>query len=143
MKRKQSKQANTGLTVKEYNWGSMFHGSKAVLIRAGLAKPEHFKFRKGEPSKGHWLPLDWSERYNNAISTAGPMPLRWDAVISEGWPEAEYAVSVSYNNEDMGFRERAEHALIALQAAVKMVAQIAPKPVHVQLGYKVEPKGKS
>lgn len=140
----------SGINVTGFNWGSLFTGTKPQLIAAKLAKPEHFKIRKGDSSQRYWLPLDWDEKYKEAVF--GPrlglyadIPPRWDAEVSVGCgPDGGglYNVSVSYNNDrDMAFRQRAEHALIALQAAVKMAARIAPVPVHEQLGFKVEPKG--
>lgn len=52
-----------GVTVTDYTWGANFKGTKAALIAAGVAKPEHFRgvtfSRDGDL---FWLPHDWSER---------------------------------------------------------------------------------
>jgi hypothetical protein len=143
MKRKQrkAKQQASNITVEQFNWGSLFKGSKEALISAGLAMPEHFKFKKGSAGKKYWLPFDWEKKYSEACygPNFGPVPPRWDAHVSDSLNiiPGQYSVHVEYDIvSDLNVRQRVAQAMTVLRTAVELVESIAPVPVSEQLGFK-------
>ena len=124
------------VTARDLNWGAIFTGTKAALIRAKLVPPKYrFPSPNGKEGEKYTLPLDHHERYTQAVygPNFGPIQPTWDArVIS--WGKDEYEVWAQFNPEhDLNIRERAEQATIALQAALKMVQDIAPRPLSVSI----------
>lgn len=147
MKRKPSNkpQSQAAVTAEDFNWGTIFTGTKAALVKAGLM-PQDCKIPKlGHVGEGYWLPLDWTERYNAACfgPDFGPIPPRWDAeVINNDGPQS-LSVRASFNpDQDLNVRERAEMATIALKAALRMVEEIAPRPLSVSIPAAIKAKRK-
>lgn len=135
-----------GVKVEDFNWGAIFTGSKAALIKAGLvsaqlvpAKGKHKQYR---------LPLNHSDGYMAACygPTWGRIPPAWDASIGEGDEKGTYAVKVSFDwVRDMNIRERTERAFeemnrpdVNMALLRHMVAEIPPLPLSVAVPDQIE-----
>lgn len=141
-KGRRSQVQKSGLTIGDYNWGSLFKGTKAALIKAGLVAPKDIPNRIGWEKK-YTLPLDHHERYTEAVygPDTGPIPPSFKADISRTGTD-EYQVSVSFDYvRDLAVRERADQALTILRALISMVESIPPVPVSQQLGIKAQKVG--
>lgn len=144
--KKSSKQGNTtskavkpdlfNVTAEDYNWGTIFTGSKAALIRSKLAPA---KFKSGTEYR---LPLDHSERYMIAMATLpydgtpyGRVPQTWEATITHiECIKGQFSVMVDFDKtRDLNIRERADPVEVALKVLLKMVRDIAPRPLSAQI----------
>jgi hypothetical protein len=137
MKSKASKAPQAAVKAEDFNWGTIFTGSKPALVKAGLM-PQNYRIPKlGHEGDSYRLPLDWSERYRHAIfgeTRTGIVPSNWEASVVNNDGQKALQVFVRFNAEhDLNIRERAEHALIALRAAIKLVEDIAPRPLSVTI----------
>lgn len=142
---KSRKQGKRCIAAEDFNWGSIFTGTKDQLIAARLAKPEHFRFRKGDSSGHYWLPL--GQKVWDGISERPP---HWNATVSESYgpgSDGLYDIKVSFDPlSDMNVLERTQRALAMLDAvrvldSIRLeypkvrdaVAAIPPVPLSVQV----------
>lgn len=118
------------VTVEDFNWGSMFQGSKEALVAAGLVEP------KCKLGKEYSLPLDWKKGWEEACfgPKFGPIPPRWDATFHRSLSGSTFAVSVKFDVlKDLNVRQRAERVIAHLNDLATLIAGIAPRPLSVQV----------
>lgn len=146
-----------GVIAQDFNWGAIFTGTKAQLIKAGLAEKGAFgKYRQSKQPE-FWLPLNWGMGYDDACyfvhgGKTDRIPQRWDARLCREIGGSGWAVYVKFENvRDLNVQQRANIALAALDAgepnARELVAQIPPCPLSVavpaliaELNRKYDPK---
>ena len=127
MKRKTPQAAKPQVTVSDYNWGSLYQGTKAQLIAARLATAKDFPKTIGTDGRDYHLPLDRQNEF---------MPRFWVAhVIRDG--ANDYRVNVEFSPiADMAIGERTDAAIAALIEALRLVKAIPPTPISARLGVK-------
>lgn len=130
-----------GVKADDYCWGTIFNGSKAALIKAGLADAKSFP-AKGKERK-YQLPLNYGDGYNAACygPTFGAIPPSWSARISHSMDsDGTYSVYVDFNTDDLKVRERTDRAFdemdrpdMNLALLRQLVAEIPPLPLSVTI----------
>ena len=139
-KTKTSKASNT-LTVETLTWGSFFEGSRADILKAGLAEPRHLPRALGDSGPDYRLPLDHSEKYHEACfgPKFGPIPPSWDASVVQE-ERGLFAVYARFNDKDLDVRTRTERAMEALHTLTALLKDLPPVPINEQLGIKAKPR---
>ena len=139
-KTKTSKASNT-LTHQTYTWGTHFQGSRADILKAGLAEPRHLPRALGAYGPSYRLPLDHSEKYHEACfgPKFGPIPPSWDASVVQE-ERGQFAVFVRFNDKDLEIRKRTERAMEALHTLTALMQGLPPVPINEQLRIKAKPR---
>ena len=105
----------SGVTVSNHNWGAIFRGTKAALIKAALASDELFP-KKGRES-AYQLPLNADDGWHAACfgPAYGEIPPSWTAkLVNE--EEGTFSLYVEYNERDLNTRQRAQEVIAALDS---------------------------
>lgn len=141
-----AKAALRGIEVQDLNWGAIFTGSKAALIKAGLVSAQ-FVPAKGK-SKEYRLPLNHHDGYIAACygPTWGKIPPAWDVSITEGDEKGTYEVRAPYDwVDEMNIRERTQRAFeemdrpdVNMSLLRRLVAEIPPLPLSVAVPEQIE-----
>lgn len=128
-----------GVLAQDLNWGAIFEGTRAQLVRAGLMPASGLKFKDGA-SGNYQLPLNRAEGYNDACFIRRgerTIPQAWEAraMKRDGGSKID-AVYVEFDTlRDLNVRERTEIAVAALERgdprALELVKQIPPVPLSV------------
>lgn len=127
-----------GITAQDFNWGTIFNGSRAQLVAAGLM-PENYKLPKpGRAGAEYSLPLDWQRQAaRREVVVSGIYPHRWDAQVTcdiAGNKKDEWEVWARFDLvDDLDIRKRAEMALATLRTALRMVEEITPVPLSKRI----------
>jgi hypothetical protein len=135
----------SGVIAQDFNWGAIFSGTKAHLIKAGFAPKEVFgKYRHGKEGPEFCLPLNWVTGYDDACYGVNGrktmrIPQRWNARLTQDLADKRkgiWQVFVEFDViRDLNLQERANIALEALDRgdpkARDLVAQIPPCPLTV------------
>lgn len=128
-----------GITVRDFNWGAIFTGTKAQLVRAGLMPAKGLKWKRYEGSEHFRLPLNQTAGWTDACFFKWHLdviPQAWDAhAVRE---DGRYSVSVTFDCvTDLNVEERTDIAVRAIMAcqpnALELVKQIPPVRLSVAL----------